>query len=149
MSPAQEVCVDASVAVKVVVTASDSNKAHALFDAWAIAGKQLIAPAFFDVEVDSMLRQKVMLRKELTPEQASSAFAPLQALPMQQVSVPGQRQRAWEIATDFGLATVYAATYLALAEIRRCEFWTADERLFHRVKDALPFVKWLGAYVPI
>lgn len=149
MSPAQEVCVDASLAVQVVVTEPDSNKAHALFDAWATAGKQRIAPAFFDVEADSMLRHKVMLRKELTPEQASSAFAQLQALPMQQCSVPGQRQRAWEIAADFGFATVYDATSLALAELRGCEFWTADERLFHRVKDNLPFVQWLGAYVPI
>ena len=44
---------------------------------------------------------------------------------------PGQRQRAWEIATDFGFATVYDATYLALAELQGCEFWTADERLFN------------------
>ena len=39
MSPAQEVCVDASVAVKVVVTEPDSDKADALFDAWASAVK--------------------------------------------------------------------------------------------------------------
>jgi len=57
MSPAQEVCVDASVAVKVVVPEPDSDKADALFDAWASAGKQLIALAFFEVETDSILRQ--------------------------------------------------------------------------------------------
>ena len=74
---------DASLAIKVVVTEPDSDKADALFDEWAIDGKQLIAPAFFDVEADSILRQKVMLRKELTPEQASSAFVELQALPIQ------------------------------------------------------------------
>jgi predicted nucleic acid-binding protein len=111
MSPAKEVCVDASLAVKVVVTEPDSDKADALFDEWATDEKQLIAPAFFDVETDSILRQKVMLRKELTLEQASSAFVKLQALPIQQFAVPGQRQRAWEIAADFGFATVYDATY--------------------------------------
>ena len=58
------------------------------------------------------------LRKELTAEQAEAAFARLQTLPIQQVAVPGQRQRAWEIATDFGFATVYDATYLALAELQ-------------------------------
>jgi predicted nucleic acid-binding protein len=46
------------------------------------------------------------------------------------------------------LATVYDATYLALAELRRCEFWTADERLLNRVKGTLSFVKWLGDYMP-
>jgi predicted nucleic acid-binding protein len=148
MSPAQEVCVDASLAVKVVVTEPDSEKADALFDAWANEGKQLIAPAFFIVETDSILRQKVALRQELTPAQAAAAFAKLQTLPIQQMAVLGQRQRAWEIAAEYGFATVYDATYLALAELRRCEFWTADERLFQRVKDTLTFVKWLRNYIP-
>ena len=148
MSPLKAVCVDASLAVKVVVAEPDSAKADALFDEWADAGKQLIAPAFFAVETDSILRQKMTLRKELTAEQAEAAFARLQTLPIQQVAVPGQRQRAWEIATDFGFATVYDATYLALAELQGCEFWTADERLFNQVKDKLSFVKWLGHYAP-
>jgi predicted nucleic acid-binding protein len=140
--------VDASLALKVVVTEWDSDKADALFDQWANEGKQLIAPLFFEVETDSILRQKAALRKELTPEQAGAAFAKLQALPIQQISVPGQRLRAWKIATEFGLTTVYDATYLALAELRGCEFWTADERLFNQVKGKLSYVKWLGIYVP-
>jgi predicted nucleic acid-binding protein len=147
MSPAPEVCVDANIAVQVVVTEPESDKADALFDEWASQGTRLIAPAFFEVETESILRQKVVLRKEVTPEQAEVAWAKLHALPIQQLSVAGQRQRAWEIATDFALATVYDATYLALAELRGCEFWTADGRLFRQVKDSLPFVKWLGDYV--
>ena len=139
---------DASLAVKVVVTEPDSDKAEALFDEWADEGTLLLAPAFFAAETDSILRQKVTLRKELTPEQAEAAFARLQTLPIQQISVPEQRQRAWEIATDLGFATVYDATYLALAELHGCEFWTADERLFNQVKDRLLFVKWLGNYMP-
>src|SRR5438132_14266857 len=55
MSPAQEVCVDASLAVKVVVPEPDSYTADALFDEWTYEGKQLIAPAFFAVETDSIL----------------------------------------------------------------------------------------------
>jgi predicted nucleic acid-binding protein len=148
MSPVHEVCVDASLAVKVVVPEPDSEKADAVFTEWTITGTQLIAPAFFEVETDSILRQKVVLRQELTPEQAQTAWAKLHTLPIQQLAVVGQRQRAWAIATDLGLATVYDATYLALAELRGCEFWTADERLVNRVKGRLPFVKWLGDYVP-
>ena len=148
MSPVTEICVDASLAVKVVVTESHSDKADALFDQWANEGKQLVAPSFFEVETDSILRQKAAVRKKLTLEQGGAAFAKLRALPIQQVSAPTQRQRAWEIATEFGFTTVYDATYLALAELRGCEFWTADERLFNAVKDKLFFVKWLGLYVP-
>jgi len=147
MSSTTEVCVDASLAVKVVVTEPGSDKADALFDEWASAGHQLVAPAFFEVETDSILRQKVVLRRELTPEQAEAAFVKLQALPIQRVSVPEQRQRAWRIATEFSFATVYDAAYLALSELRGCEFWTADERLYNQVKDKLAFVKWLGNYM--
>ena len=57
MSPAQEVCVDASLAVKVVVTEPDSDKADALFDEWANEGRQLIAPAFFEVLVTQIVLQ--------------------------------------------------------------------------------------------
>ncbi|MBM4083531.1 MAG: type II toxin-antitoxin system VapC family toxin [Planctomycetes bacterium] len=147
MNAAKEVCVDASLAVKVVTPEPDSDRADALFDEWASAGKQLIAPSLFEVEADSILRQKAVLRKELTAEQAQTAFAELRALPIKPMSLPGQRERAWELAAEFGLATVYDATYLALAELRGCEFWTADEALFNRVKHKLPFVKWLGGYV--
>jgi len=114
----------------------------ALFDEWAKDGTQLIAPTFFGVETHSILRQKV--RRELTVEQADLAFTKLQALPVQETFMPGQRQRAWEITKDFGLTTVYDTTYLALAELRGCEYWTAEEKLFKQVKDKLTFVKWLG-----
>ena len=81
----------------------DGGQADALFDRWANQDKQLIAPAFFEVETDSILRQKVaLLRNELTAEQAEAAFARLQGLPIQQVSESGaegkgveDRHRIW------------------------------------------------------
>jgi predicted nucleic acid-binding protein len=60
-----EVCVDASLAIKVVVPKAGSDKADALFERWAGQEIQLIAPVFFEVETDSILRQKVSLRREL------------------------------------------------------------------------------------
>jgi len=143
-----EVCVDASLAIKVVVSEAGSDKADALFDRWASEDIQLIAPAFFEVETDSILRQKASLRRELTADQAQRAFASLRALPINTKHSVEQRERAWEIASEFQFPTVYDATYLALAELSRCEFWTADEKLFKQVKDKLTFVKWLGDYSP-
>lgn len=122
------------------------DKADALFDKWAGEETQLIAPAFFEVETDSILRQKVSLRKELTVAQAERAFASLQTLPIKTTHSPKQRERAWEIACEFQFPTVYDATYLALAELRQCEFWTADEKLFKEVKDKLTSIHWLGNY---
>jgi predicted nucleic acid-binding protein len=144
-----EVCVDASLAIKVVVPEADSSKADALFAQWARDEKQLIAPVFFEVEADSILRQKVSLRGELTADQAQRAFASLLAMPIKATHSAEQRQRAWEIAHEFRVPTVYDATYLALAELHECEFWTADEKLFKQVRDKLTFVRWLGNYSPV
>lgn len=141
-----EVCVDAGLAIKVVVTEPDSASAEALFHEWEERRVRMIAPPFFEAEADSILRKKVVLRGELTLEDADSAFSDLQGLAIHRLSIPGQRERAWEIARDFGFPTVYDATYLALAELRRCDFWTADERLFNRVKDRLAFVRLLAHY---
>ena len=33
---------------------------------------------------------------------------------------------------------------LALAQLRGCEFWTADERLYNAVSKELEWVKWVG-----
>ena|SRR5438309_365042 len=80
MTPDASVCVDASLAIKVVVKEPDSDKADALFAQWSNEGTYLIAPAFFDVETDSILRQKVILRQELTSAQAEAACTALQAI---------------------------------------------------------------------
>jgi len=144
-----EVCVDASLAIKVVVPEAGSDKADALFDRWAGEDIQLIAPMFFDVETDSILRQKTNLRRELTADEAERAFASLRALPIKTKHSAEQRERAWEIAREFEFPTVYDATYLALAELSKCEFWTADEKLFKQVKSKLTFVQWLGNYSPV
>lgn len=144
-----EVCVDSSLAIKVVVPEVDSDKADALFNQWAGEETQLIAPVFFEVETDSILRQKVSLRRELTFAQAQRAFASLQGLPINTTHSLKQRERAWEIAREFEFPTVYDATYLALAELRRCASWTADEKLFKQVGSKLTFVQWLGNYSPV
>jgi len=144
-----EVCVDASLAIKVVVTEAGSDKADALFDQWASEETQLIAPVFFEVETDSILRQKASLRRELSADQAQLAFASLRALPIKTKHSAEQRERAWEIAREFQFPTVYDATYLALAELSKCEFWTADEKLFKQVRDKLTFVQWPGNYSPV
>lgn len=144
-----EVCVDASLAIKVVVPEAGSEKADALFTQWASEETQLIAPVFFEVETDSILRQKVSLRRELTVDQAQRAFASLQRLPIKTTHSLEQRVRAWEISSEFQFPTVYDATYLALAELSQCEFWTADEKLFKQVRDKLTYVQWLGNYSPV
>jgi predicted nucleic acid-binding protein len=56
------------------------------------------------------------------------------------------RQRGREIARQFRQRKVYDATYAALAELRGCDFWTADQQFFNDVAPVLTFVKYLPNY---
>jgi predicted nucleic acid-binding protein len=122
MRRTNEVCVGAGLAIKIVVTEPDSGRALELFEGWTARGVRLIAPAFFEAEVDTILRKKSALKQELTTEEADAAFAALKKLPARRVILGAQRQRAWEISRAFAFPTVYDAIYLALAELRGCQF---------------------------
>ncbi len=80
-----------------------------------------------------------------TLDTAEQAFQFARSLPIvfDVENAPACRERAWEIAKQFNFATVYDAVYLALAEFRGCEFWTADQKLYERVKAQLPYVRCL------
>jgi predicted nucleic acid-binding protein len=55
---------------------------------------------------------------------------------------PSARNRA----ARFGQRKIYDSLYAALAELRGCEFWTADKVFYDAVKAGLPFVKYLPDY---
>jgi predicted nucleic acid-binding protein len=141
-----ERCVDASVAVKWAAKGEPFRaKAQALLRDSGVLGITLIAPLHFNSEVDSAIRKRVFFKK-MIPAEAKKAYAILDAVPMQIVDAPGVRQRAREIAEQFNQRFVYDSTYAVLAELRGCEFWTADKAFYDAVKAALPFVKYLADY---
>jgi predicted nucleic acid-binding protein len=141
-----ERCVDASIAVKwAVKTEPFRAKARAFLVDAATDGIRLIAPPLFVSEVDSAIRRRVFEGK-MTPEQAKGAYAVLDAAPVDIIDIPDVRQRAREIAEPFNQRFVYDATYAALAELRGCEFWTADLAFYDVVKKVLLFVKYPPDY---
>jgi predicted nucleic acid-binding protein len=50
------------------------------------------------------------------------------------------------LAQQYNLPATYDAHYLALAEHEKCEYWTADTRLWNAVRDKLPWVHQLSDY---
>lgn len=144
----EEVVVDANIAVKWATPEPLAEKAQAILEFWARGRVILLAPSFFLAEVDSSLRRKVILRRELSLEDAETAWRTLGNMPVTLLDPMTFRRRAWEISILLGHAHVYDSVYLALAEAKECEFWTADERLFNATKDRFPFVKWLGDFNP-
>jgi predicted nucleic acid-binding protein len=82
----------------------------------------------------------------MADNEARKAYMVLDVAPVDIIDMPGVRQRAREIAELFHQRFVYDATYAALAELRGCEFWTADKKFYDVVKMALIFVKYLPDY---
>jgi len=147
---AAEVVIDASLAFKWVVEEPYSTEARTLLQDWGNHRRRLLAPALFLYEVANALDEvanalaKRMQRRQFTLEQAKERMRFfLESGPhLQQIGAV--HLRALELMERFGLPTAYDAHYLALAESRRCECWTADERLWNTVKKELSWVRWIG-----
>jgi predicted nucleic acid-binding protein len=141
-----ERCVDANIAVKWFIKGEAfRHKALKLLRESIKASITLIAPPLFESETDSVVQTRLFERRT-TQNVADQTFALLDNAPVVIVIHPNLRQRAREIARQFNQRKVYDATYAALAEIRGCEFWTADKMFYNAVKAALPFVKYLPDY---
>jgi predicted nucleic acid-binding protein len=64
------------------------------------------------------------------------------------VQPPGLYRAAFDLAERYGLPAIYDSTYVALAELRGCDFWTADLRLFNTFSPQHPRVRLLRQFVP-
>jgi predicted nucleic acid-binding protein len=141
-----ELCIDASVVVKLVL-AGESHRAAArrLLRDCVVNSVALIAPPFFEVETDTVIRKRVYDGR-LSLADARKAFVGLGKTRVQICTPPRLRWRTREIAEQFNLRTVYDASYAALADLRGCEFWTADKVFYNSVKAGLTFVRYLPDY---
>jgi predicted nucleic acid-binding protein len=57
---------------------------------------------------------------------------------------PGLQARAMALAYQLTRPSTYDCHYLALAQHYQCELWTGDQRFYNAVKEAIPWVKWIG-----
>ncbi|CAN5844159.1 type II toxin-antitoxin system VapC family toxin [soil metagenome] len=141
-----ELCIDASVVVKLVLQGEAYRvTARRLWRDSTRNGVALIAPPFFASEVDTVIRKRVYDGR-LTIADANKAYAGLDLVTVQLVMPPNLRQRARETAELLNQRTVYDSTYAALAELRGCDFWTADKAFYNVAHPVLPFVKHLPDY---
>jgi len=141
------VVVDASLALKWVLSEVDSNTAITLLQSWNTDNIEIIAPALFTYEATNILYRQVVTNK-LSYEEVSKLLTRLLSIGIllnfvqhREISI-----RAMELAHRFGLHAAYDAHYLALAEHEKCEYWTADSRLCNAVKAKLPWVHQLSEY---
>jgi len=117
------IIVDASVAVKWVVSEADSAEAAALLDQGRLG-----APASWLSEASNALWAKVM-RRQLTPEEARGQAADLTDAPVATIPLPGLLSVAMRMALELE-HPIYECFYLAAAVQRDTYVVTADRRFF-------------------
>jgi predicted nucleic acid-binding protein len=114
------IVIDASVAVKWVLSESDSDAAVAL------RGEDLIAPDLWFVEAANALWRRVRIG-EITAEEAAARFSELANAPIASVVMEPYLDQALKLATEIG-HPVYDCLYLALALQHDTHVVTADRR---------------------
>ena len=139
------VVVDASLAVKWLVEEEDSDKAHAVLQAWVSQDISRIAPYLMPFEVANALHRRVW-RGELSVGASSRMIARLLGSQLELHQSPSLHVKALEMASRLNQGAAYDAHYLALAEEFACELWTADERFFRAAISGVDNVRWLGDY---
>lgn len=130
--------------IRTFIPGAFSERAMALLARWQEEEVALIAPALFAFEVTSTLRRLVYL-EQITPARGDKAFQAFLRLPVRLSHRRALFPLAWELAQELDRPRAYDATYLALAQLQECDFWTADKRLYNVVHERLPWVRWIGA----
>ena len=123
--PGERLVIDASVAVKWVVSENGSRQAELLLD------HNLVAPDLLFAECANILWKKVR-RGELIKEEAAIAAQTLEAAHLTVVSVKQYIGFATAIAVELD-HPAYDAVYLALAEALGLRYVTADGRLIRKL----------------
>ena len=138
--------IDASLAVKWVMKGeSHRQQARKLLRESLDSGIRLIAPPLFESETESVIQEEVFFG-HVSVADADRALHALKLACIQITYDSRIKERARQIARRFNQRRVYDATYVALADLRECEFWTADRVFFEAVRLELTFVKYLLDY---
>lgn len=129
---------DASVALKWVLTEPDSAKAISLRDDFRKQLHELLAPDVFPVEVAHALTRAE--RKGLIkPFQATRLLTDVLSTPIPLHPYRPLLPRAVAISSAMRCG-VYDGLYVALAEREGCELATADDKLVKNLQAKFPFI---------
>lgn len=137
------VCVDASLVLAWLLPEELSAKAFAQKAQWDEQNTELIAPPLLMAEVPSALRQSVY-RHRVPLVQGDEAFKEFLEMGIRIRQPEGLLTHAWDLGKALNASRLYDMYYLALAEMERCELWTADRRLLNLAAPRWALVRWIG-----
>ena len=116
-------CLDTSIWIKYLCP--DEQEARATELVSNALSARLVLPSFAWAEIASVLRQKVR-SKLLTTDEAEILYRAFCQFALDYVDGEKVRSRAWEIAEQYQLLTLYDSVFLAVAEQESAQYWTAD-----------------------
>ena len=141
-----EQVIDASVAIKWIVKGEPFRKqARRLLRDAHLSGIRLIGPPLLEYEVESVLQRRLQAGS-VSRAAVDASLNAFYAVGIQIVTHPDLVRRARQLARESNQERIYDSVYAALAQLRGCEFWTADKRFYDAVKSRLLFVKLLNNY---
>lgn len=135
-----EVCVDASFGLKLVLGEPERPRVRQQWEEWARSGLSIVAPWLWTFETHSVLRQTVV-RGDVTDHRARAAWRLLQRQGVRILHPEGVMDRAWELAGELNRPVTYDMVYVALADLRGCELWTADQRLINAAGSRFQWIR--------
>jgi predicted nucleic acid-binding protein len=130
---------DASIAVKWVLTEPDSPKAIALRNDFRKQIHELLAPDIFPVEVAHALT-RAERRGILKQGEAAGLLADVLSTPPDLRAYLPLLARAVDISSLMRCG-VYDGLYVALAEREGCEFITADTKIVKNLQTQFSFIR--------
>ncbi len=143
----ESVVIDANIALKWVLTESDSNTARALLANWKKTKTIIYVPTLLTYEVTNILYREVRaggITLETAEDGINLIFRTVSPVFSRNAAL---NLRALALAKQFALSAAYDTHYLALAESKECPLWTADARMWRVVKDQFDWVHWIGDHV--
>ena len=113
-------------------------------NSWRRDRVDLLAPTLLQYEVNNALHRLLAAGLVLSSE-AAAALQDLQTLDIHYIHPDSElHDRAWYWTDRLNHSKTYDAQYLALAELERADFWTADRRLANGAHQAgIDWVHWI------
>jgi predicted nucleic acid-binding protein len=138
-----EAVIDASFATRLHLPSPSRDRCRTILDQLQIQGASLIAPTLWAYEVTSVF-SKAYFFHQITLREAETALNELRALGVDLIPPDSVQDRlAFDWTLRLKRAAAYDSYYLALAESRRCDLWTADQSLVN--VSNVPWVRFVGA----
>lgn len=141
----KSIVVDASLSLSWILSEADGKGVMRLVDEQVKGEIMTIAPDIWLYECLNGLKS-ALLRKRIGEITSRQYIAKVMDLAPDFVNIEPMVNEIFEVATRYNLS-VYDASYVALAAIRHCDFYTGDVKLYNKIGGKIKFVKKVADYI--